>query len=377
MRDGLAGLVPYDPDMRDVEVMLSANENSFGLAPEAWSLALERIAREPVNRYPDATARRLRGLLADMTGVPARDVVVGNGGDELIFNLLLAFGGPGRTLLVCPPAFSAYALYARLTSTDVVNVPRRDDFSIDEQAVMAAARRADVVMLTSPNNPTGGLVRRGLVEALARATDALVVVDEAYVEFAGPGASCADLVEPDGSVCVLRTLSKAYALAGARVGYALCPDAVADALLAVRLPYSVSRLDQAAAEAAVESRAALAPAVEALRRGRADLLSGLQGLAARLEAAKGAPCLEAFPSEANFILVRLLPGAGVAASEAHERLASDRSVLVRDFSSTPGLEGCLRVTVGTPEENARLLGALEDVVLAAPAPGRPEGGSHA
>ncbi len=365
MRDDLQGMEPYDPDLRDVEVVLSANENSFGLPEAVCSEMARRLAAVPANRYPDATACRLRALLGDMWGVSARSVAVGNGGDELIFNLLLAFGGPGRTMVNCVPTFSAYALYARLTGTSVKNVRRRaEDFSLDEGAVLAAASDADLVFVTSPNNPTGNLVRSEFVRCLAAASDALVVVDEAYADFADPAASCIPLASEFPNVCVLKTLSKAYALAGARVGFVVAPPAVVDALFAVRQPYSVSSLDQVAAETVVEMRDALAPACDALVAGRSWLETRLCVVADELAARGGGAAMRVYPSEANFVLVRLLPGAsGLPDADAvHESLASGHSVLVRNFSHVAGLEGCLRITVGTPRENARLLGALRAVL---------------
>lgn len=366
VRSDLVNLEPYDPDMREVEVMLSANENSYGLPEQIRDEMARRMAQVPAHRYPEATSPRLRLLLAGLWGVAPQSVAVGNGGDELIFNLLLAFGGPERTAVVCPPTFSAYALYAQLTGTNVVNVRRTDDFSLDEGAVLAAAAGAQMVFLTSPNNPTGNLVRPEFVRSLARSTDALVIVDEAYAEFADADASCMPLVADLPNVCVLRTLSKAYGLAGARIGYVVASPAVVDALLAVRQPYSVSRFDQAAAETVLEMRSLLEPVVQALVRDRDALVSDLDALALELEGAVGRPVLRTYPSRANFVLVRLSSDAGLpSADEVHELLASQYSVLVRNFSSTPGLAGCLRLTVGTPAENRRLLEALRAVLVPA------------
>lgn len=364
MRDDLADLEPYDPDMREVEVMLSANENAYGLPEEVRAEMARRLAEVPAHRYPEATSRRLRGLLSEAWGVPARDIVVGNGGDELIFNLLLAFGGPGRSMVDCVPTFSAYALYAKLTGTRVREVPRNEDFSLDEEGVVTAAKDANLVFVTSPNNPSGNLVDPAFVRRLAEQTDALVVVDEAYADFSEPSASCMPLVADHGNVCVLKTLSKAYALAGARLGFVVCAPAVADALLAVRQPYSVSRFDQVAAETVVEMRKMLFPSRDALVEERGRLRERLAALADEVGRRLGPDAVRVYPSEANFLLVRLAPDIDglPSADEVHERLARDHSVLVRDFSHTPGLEGCLRVTVGTPEENDRLVLALRDVL---------------
>ena len=364
VRPDLAELEPYDPDMRPVRVMLSANENNWGVPEAVQSEALRRLAQVPLNRYPQATSPRLRELLGDMWGVAPRNVVVANGGDELLFNLLLAYGGQGRRLVNCPPTFSAYALYAELTATGVVSVPRDPDtYEVDFDALAQAAAdpAACLVVLTSPNNPTGNLVRAEQVRRLAASTQALVLVDEAYAEFCDPQASCMGLVSEFPNVCVLRTLSKAYALAGARLGYLICSDEVADAMLAVRLPYSVNSMSQAVAETVVQMRGEYAPVVAEVVRERERLGGLLAALGDELAAKAGvsAPRLRVWPSEANFVMVRIPgPAAGTpTADQIHELLAAD-SILVRNFSHTAGLEGCLRISVGKPEEDDELLASL-------------------
>ena len=364
VRPDLAELEPYDPDMRPVRVMLSANENNWGVPAAVQAEAFRRLAQVPLNRYPQATSPRLREQLGDMWGVAPRNVVVANGGDELLFNLLLAYGGQGRRLVNCPPTFSAYALYAELTATGVVSVPRDPDtYEVDFDALAQAAAdpAACLVVLTSPNNPTGNLVRAEQVRRLAASTQALVLVDEAYAEFCDPQASCMGLVSEFPNVCVLRTLSKAYALAGARLGYLICSDEVADAMLAVRLPYSVNSMSQAVAETVVQMRGEYAPVVAEVVRERERLGGLLAALGDELAAKAGvsAPRLRVWPSEANFVMVRIPgPAAGTpTADQIHELLAAD-SILVRNFSHTAGLEGCLRISVGKPEEDDELLASL-------------------
>ena len=287
VRPDLADLEPYDPDMRPVRIMLSANENNWGMPDDVAHEAQRRLAGVALNRYPEATSPRLRELLGQMWDVPAHRVVVANGGDELLFNLLLAYGGKGRVLVNCPPTFSAYELYAKLTATSVVNVNRdANTFELDEDGLLEAVRdpQAALVVATSPNNPTGNLASVDFVRRLAQATSALVLVDEAYAEFCDVQASCVPLVSELPNVCVLRTMSKAYALAGARVGYLICPDDVADAMLAVRLPYSVNRMSQVVAETVIEMRGEFAPIIEAVREERSRLTEALEGLAAELAA---------------------------------------------------------------------------------------------
>lgn len=364
VRPDLADLEPYDPDMRPVRIMLSANENNWGMPDDVASEVQRRLAGVALNRYPEATSPRLRELLGQMWDVSAHRVVVANGGDELLFNLLLAYGGEGRVLVNCPPTFSAYELYAKLTATSVVNVNRdANTFELDEDSLLEAARdpRAALVVVTSPNNPTGNLASVDFVRKLAQATSALVLVDEAYAEFCDVQASCVPLVAELPNVCVLRTMSKAYALAGARVGYLICPDDVADAMLAVRLPYSVNRMSQVVAETVVEMRGEFVPVIEAVREERSRLTEALETLAAEVAASLPdcADGLRVWPSEANFVMVRFPGQTGglPCADEMHELLAAD-SILVRNFSHTPGLEGCLRISVGKPEEDDELLVSL-------------------
>ena len=364
VRPDLADLEPYDPDMRPVRIMLSANENNWGMPDDVAREVQRRLAGVALNRYPEATSPRLRELLGQMWDVSAHRVVVANGGDELLFNLLLAYGGKGRVLVNCPPTFSAYELYAKLTATSVVNVNRdANTFELDEDGLLEAVRdpQAALVVVTSPNNPTGNLASVDFVRRLAQATSALVLVDEAYAEFCDVQASCVPLVSELPNVCVLRTMSKAYALAGARVGYLICPDDVADAMLAVRLPYSVNRMSQVVAETVIEMRGEFAPIIEAVREERSRLTEALEGLAGELAASlpDGADGLRAWPSEANFVMVRFTGQASglPCADEMHELLAAD-SILVRNFSHTPGLEGCLRISVGKPEEDDELLASL-------------------
>ena len=364
VRPDLADLEPYDPDMRPVRIMLSANENNWGMPDDVASEVQRRLAGVALNRYPEATSPRLRELLGQMWDMSAHRVVVANGGDELLFNLLLAYGGKGRVLVNCPPTFSAYELYAKLTATSVVNVNRdANTFELDEDGLLEAAcdPRAALVVVTSPNNPTGNLASVDFVRKLAQATSALVLVDEAYAEFCDVQASCVPLVAELPNVCVLRTMSKAYALAGARVGYLICPDDVADAMLAVRLPYSVNRMSQVVAETVVEMRGEFVPVIEAVREERSRLTEALETLAAEVAASLPdcADGLRVWPSEANFVMVRFPGQTGglPCADEMHELLAAD-SILVRNFSHTPGLEGCLRISVGKPEEDDELLVSL-------------------
>ena len=348
LRPALAGFEPYDPAFSPCRVNLSANENTHAL-PEGVRGAIDAaLLATPLNRYPDPMANELRDAIAERHGVARGSVCVGNGGDELLFNLLFAFGGPGRTLVTCPPDFSEYANFAAMCETAVARVWRdAEDFSVDADALVAAAAGADLVFVTSPNNPTGDLLDPAVVRRLLDETDALVMVDEAYVEFAPEGSSVVGWVASEPRLMVLRTLSKAFGLAGARVGYLVVDPAVVDVLGAVRQIYSVDVLAQAAGLAALRCREALAGTVADIVAERERLAAGLSEL----------PGVRTWPSSANFVLV-CVP----RAAEVRRRLRDEHSVLVRDFSAAPGLEGCLRLSVGTREENDALLDALATLV---------------
>lgn len=352
----LAGIEPYDPNFTPTSINLSANENTYPLPAGVREAVDAALAATPLNRYPDPMSNDLRDALAAWHGVDRTMICVGNGGDELLYNYLLAFGGEGRTLLNCPPCFSEYAFFASLAKTAVRDVWRDPaTFALDEAAVLAAAPECQLAIVTSPNNPTGDLARASFVEALCDACPGMVMVDEAYVEFAddafGSKATVQGLVAKHPNLVVLHTLSKAFGAAGTRLGYVIAAPEVIDVFAAIRQIYSVNVLTQAAALAAVRARDAYAPVVAKVASERARVYQALRELAAA-----GLPVV-VWPSAGNFLLVRV-----TNASRVRERLRDEYSILVRDFSYAPGLSDCLRITVGTPEENDAVLAALAALV---------------
>ena len=346
----LTGIEPYDPNFTPTRINLSANENTYPVPDGVRAKIDAALAATPLNRYPDPMSNELRAELARWHGVAPEQVCVGNGGDELLFNFLFAFGGPGRMLSVCPPCFAEYSFFASLTQTPLREVwldPKT--FAVDEDALLAAAHESNLVILTSPNNPTGGLVPVDLVRRVCEACPGLVMVDEAYGEFAPEGASVLPLLAETPNLVVLKTLSKAFGAAGIRCGYVIASPEIIEVFGAVRQIYSVNVLTQAAALAAVRERDAYLAVVEQVRSERARLLRELPALA-------GGERVQVWPSEANFLLVRM-----EGASEVRRRLRDEFSILVRDFSYAPGLTDCLRITVGTPEENDAVLAALRAI----------------
>lgn len=340
----LAGIEPYDPNFTPTRINLSANENTYPLPAGVREAVDAALAATPLNRYPDPMANGLRDELAARHGVARENICVGNGGDELLFNFLLAFGGEGRSLLNCPPCFSEYEFFASLTRTGVRNVRRdRKTFALDERALLAAAPQANLVIITSPNNPTGDIAEHSFIERLCHACPGPVMVDEAYVEFADAGASTEGLLESCPNLVVLHTLSKAFGAAGIRCGYVIAAPDVIEVFAAIRQIYSVDVLTQAAALAMVRARDAFSPVVEQIRGERERMYRALAADAR----------LTVWSSQGNFLLVRM-----EGASRVRERLRDEFSILVRDFSYAPGLDGCLRITVGTPEENDKVMAAL-------------------
>ena len=352
----LAGIEPYDPNFTLTRINLSANENTYPL-PEGVREAVNAVlAATPLNRYPDPMSNDLRDELAAWHGVSRESICVGNGGDELLYNFLLAFGGVGRTLLNCPPCFSEYAFFASLCQTEVRDVWRDPaTFELDQAAVLEAAPACNLAILTSPNNPTGDLAPLDFIEKLCDACPGMVMVDEAYIEFAddafGATATAQGLLAEHPNLVILHTLSKAFGDAGIRCGYVIAAPEVIDVFAAIRQIYSVNVLTQATALACVRSREAYAPTVAQIVAERTRVLGAL-----RAQAAEGLP-VTVWPSAGNFLLVRV-PGA----SRVRERLRDEYSILVRDFSYAPGLADCLRITIGTPQENDEVLGALAALV---------------
>ncbi|MDR7278141.1 histidinol-phosphate transaminase [Catenuloplanes atrovinosus] len=348
IRDDLRGLSPYGAPQLDVPVRLNTNENSYPVPDEvveAIAKALQAELRD-LNRYPDRDATALRSALADYLGhgLTIAHVWAANGSNEIQQQLLQVFAGPGRTALGFTPAYSMHPLLAVGTGTRWVDGYRAADFGLSaEHAVEQIREHApDLVFLCSPNNPTGTALDPAVITAVLDAAPGMVVVDEAYAEFARPGTpSALEVLPGHPRLVVTRTMSKAFGFAGGRLGYLAAHPAVVDAVQLVRLPYHLSALTQAAARAALSHRAALLGTVEAIKEQRDRIVSALR--------AGGRAVAD---SDANFVLFE----AG-ADQKATWRALLDRGVLVRDV----GLAGWLRVTAGTPEETDAFLSAMEEL----------------
>jgi histidinol-phosphate aminotransferase len=349
LRDELRGSTPYGAPQLDVPVRLNTNENSYPL-PDEVAAALEKALAGTVrelNRYPDRDALALREDLAGYLGhglTPDR-VWAANGSNEIQQQLLQAFGGPGRVALGFGPSYSMHPLLAAATATSWVDGRRAADFTLPatHAAAQVAEHRPALVLLCSPNNPTGTALPLPTVEAVLAQAPGLVVVDEAYAEFARPGTATAlSLLDRYPRLVVTRTMSKAFAFAGARVGYLAAHPAVVEAVQLVRLPYHLSALTQAAARVALAHAQTLLGTVQAIKAERDRIVAAVDRLGLRVA-----------PSDANFVLF-----GGFGDEKAVWRSLLERGVLVRDV----GLAGWLRVTAGRPAETDAFLAALTEVL---------------
>jgi len=345
-RPGLRDLEPYESPQPDVPVRLNTNECPHPL-PDAFLTELAAAVRDlPLHRYPDGHMRRLLRELSTSAMHPVDGVWAANGSNEILTQLLQAYGGPGRRAAVFEPTYVLHRRLCALTSTDVEQLALDADFVLGEPQVAAAiAAGPDVVFVCSPNNPTGNAQPLSSIVALAQGLpDALVIVDEAYGEFA-PAGSAQALIASNPNIAITRTFSKAFALAGARLGYVLAAPAVVDDLRRVRLPYHLSALTQAAGLVALRHRDDASALLAAIRVQRDRITRELRSI----------PKVTVFPSDANFVLF-VPPGDAAGVWQA----LLDRGVLIRDLTAV--VPNALRVTAGTEQETDRFLQAIKEVI---------------
>ena len=356
LRADLRGRTAYGAPQLDVPVALNTNENSYpvpAVVVEAMTKAVAAAA-SGLNRYPDREFTALREALAAYlsrsgTVIGADQVWAGNGSNEVLLHLLQAFGGPGRTALGFTPAYSMHPIITTTTGTTWVDglrgVAGGGAFDLDAASAVEQVRahRPDVVFLCSPNNPTGTALSLDTVVAVHDAApDALIVVDEAYAEFARPGTpSALTLLEGRPRLVVTRTMSKAFALAGGRLGYLAADPALVDALRLVRMPYHLATQTQAVALAALDHADLMLETVGAIKAERDRLVAELTAMG-----------LDPVPSDANFVLF-----GGLEDSHTTWSALLERGVLVRDV----GIAHYLRVTAGTPQETTAFLQAMSDL----------------
>ena len=343
-RPGLRDLDAYVSPRIDVPVRLNTNECPYPL-PDAFFTDLARAVQDlPLNRYPDAQMTQLREALAAHHAHPFEGTWTANGSNEILTELLMAYGGPGRRAVVFEPTYLLHSRLSALTHTDLVSLRLEAPFALTEEAIdEALAAAPDVIFVCSPNNPTGNAQPLETIASVASRTSAIVIVDEAYIEFGGQSAL--ELTDAHRNVAVVRTFSKAFAMAGVRLGYVLAsPDVVGD-LQRVRLPYHMSSLTQAAGTVALRHASEAMDILGAIRAQRDRLLRELRVMDG----------VTVFPSDANFVLfVPPRPAADVWQG------LLDRGVLIRDLSTV--VPNALRVTAGSEDEVDRFLSSLAEVL---------------
>jgi|HigsolmetaAR202D_1030399.scaffolds.fasta_scaffold00001_34 histidinol-phosphate aminotransferase len=323
-------------------IKLDANENPYGPSPRAIAALNDPAVHAAYAVYPDPECRAVRAALSSYIGQPSERIICGAGADELIDLLLRLCVEPGEVVIDCPPTFGMYSFDAGVQAAKVVNVERKEDFSLDPEELAEAItqHKAKIVFLTSPNNPTGNLMPRNDILRLLE-LPVLVVVDEAYAEFSG--GSVIDLVGQYENLVVLRTLSKWAGLAGLRIGYGVMHEELAQHIWKIRQPYNVSVPAQVAALASFDDMDHLRDTIRRIIDERARLYEGLRSIA----------WLQPYPSEANFILCRV---DGRSAREVKDALAKE-GILVRYYNK-PNLRDCIRISVGKPEHTDAVLAAL-------------------
>jgi len=348
LRESLAPLSAYGAPQIEAEASLNTNENPFALSPELVSAIAARVSEvaSTLNRYPDRDALALRSGLAsyinDQSGTTfsASHVWAANGSNEIIQSLFLAFGE--RCAIGFLPSYSMHPLIARVTSTQWIDGNRRADFSLDIESAITqiTATAPALTFITTPNNPTGEAISISEIEKIAQSVPGLLVVDEAYAEFSDE-VSAVTLIAKYPQIVVIRTMSKAFSFAGARVGYLLAHPSVVEAMFLVRLPYHLSTLTQGAALVALDFKTELLSGVAQLREERNRVADSLREMG-----------LTVLPSQANFLL---FSGFQMSSAQLWQEML-DRGILIRDV----GLSGYLRTTIGTGAENEKFLHALRE-----------------
>lgn len=361
-RDRVSALKPYHlPDVT-ASIIMSANESPYNLPTEIVDQIKRAIDGIEYNRYPDPLSIELREMIAEQYGkynsncgregkdrskpLSAENVFIGNGGDEVILDLFLAYGGVGRKAITFDPMFEVYTITGFMTGTDMVSIQRSaDDLTATRVLDKVYGTDASLIFLCCPNNPTGDVVQREAIEELLENTEALVVIDEAYAEFCDQ--TVLPLLSRYENLAVLRTFSKAYSLAGLRAGYLLADREIIESLLKVKLFFNFSRLSQEIVKVAINNKKIFDEKIKTILTDRDKVYSEMSKING----------LTVYPTEANFILFRTEK----PANEVWRQLL-DRDILIRNCSDQLLLDSCLRVSVGTPKENNVFLEALHEVM---------------
>ncbi|HJM28297.1 MAG: histidinol-phosphate transaminase [Acidimicrobiales bacterium] len=352
VRDEVALLAGYHSPQMQVDVRLNTNESPYP-PPEKWIEDLEKeISEIGWNRYPDREASQLVESIASYHNVVSGNVVAANGSNEILQSLYLAYGGANRSVGIFEPTYALHSHIARITGTSIISAERNPSFIIDQETAEAViAQKPNLIFLCSPNNPTGIVDSKELINYVMEECSkmgTLLVVDEAYSEFSD--WSAVRLVNDDAPIVVSKTFSKTWSMASARLGYLVGPERIVKALKEILLPYHLDAFKQIAGRLALEHVDEMNSRVKLLSSERERVAEALQQLP-----------VKQWESGANFILFKPVEKVGISGQKLWELLL-ERSILVRNCSSWPRLENCLRVTIGTLEENNMFLNALKGIL---------------
>jgi len=344
VRPDLAGFEPYVAKEPPHKIRMNANENPFDMPYQIRELIKEEISRHQFNRYPDPAAMELRARLAVELRVDANQLAIGNGSDELINYIIAAFGGGGARVIFPTPTFSMYEILAALWGAEAKAVPLSESFDISSDAILAEADAdgRNIVFISFPNNPTGNCFSTQAILDVIEYSNAIVVVDEAYYEFSGK--TFLPLLGDHQNLILLRTFSKAFGLAGLRVGYMIARSDIIDEIMKVKLVYNINSLSQRIALILLEHKSEMSVYID-------KILQERERLARHLSEMDG---ITPFQSDANFILFRAEPNAEIIFSGLLQK-----GILIRNLNEPGLLRNCLRVTMGKPEENDAFISALK------------------
>jgi histidinol-phosphate aminotransferase len=327
----------------EAEVKLNQNENPFDYPEDLKEETFRRYRSRQWSRYPDFVPDSLRQRLADFAGWQKDGVLVGNGSNELLQATLMVLVKPRTRVAIPSPTFTVYGLLASVLGAGIVNVRLNPDFSYNVDELISKSREsgAAVLIVNTPNNPTGSVLKEEGLKRILQQFSGHVLLDEAYYEFWGH--SGLDLLQDYPRLIITRTFSKAMGMAGLRVGYLMAHPELAQQISKAKLPYNINQFSLTAAEVALENADRFRPAIDAVLRERERLGAELAGI----------PGIKVYPSEANFFLIEVPVSPRALFDDLYEQ-----GILIRDVSSYPMLSRCLRISVGTREENDRLISAL-------------------
>lgn len=343
VRENIKNLKPYTSarDMYSEGILLDANENSFGSSAEFNGLQF--------NRYPDPHQMDMRKTLSEYLNVPYENLFFGVGSDEIIDLLMRIFCIPGKdSILAAEPTYGMYKVSADINDIKTDIVLLNESFDIDVDSVLAqTGENTKIIFFCSPNNPTGNLLSKDKIEYLLQNSNTIIVVDEAYIDFAGEENSCKNLISKYRNLVILRTFSKAWGLAGIRLGYCIADDEVISYLFKVKAPYNINSLSRIAFSRAMSNLTMKDNFIKEILSERNFLTSGLKQFGA---------ITKIYPSATNYLLIKINEASRI------QNLLAEKGVIIRDRSTQPMLENCLRITVGRREENVQLINTLKSIL---------------